>query len=75
MARILVVDDEQVLLDTLRYNLVRAGYEVTAAADGLTALEIARHEGPDLVILDVMLPKMDGFEVSGLFARRAPCRF
>ena len=63
MARILVVDDEQVLLDTLRYNLVRAGYEVTAAADGLTALEIARHEGPDLVILDVMLPKMDGFEV------------
>ncbi len=63
MARILVVDDERVLLDTLRYNLVKAGYEVRIAADGEEALAAARKERPDLLILDVMLPKIDGFEV------------
>jgi two-component system, OmpR family, response regulator len=63
MVRILVVDDERVLLDTLRYNLAKAGYEVCTAADGEEALSVARKERPDLLILDVMLPKMDGFEV------------
>jgi len=63
MPRILVVDDERVLLDTLRYNLTKAGYEVRTAADGEEALTLARRERPDLLILDVMLPKMDGFEV------------
>lgn len=64
MARsILVVDDEAILLETIAYNLEQAGYRVVTAADGLSALEAARNETPDLVILDIMLPGMDGFEV------------
>ncbi len=63
MAKILVVDDERILLDTLRYNLSKAGYEVRTAADGEAALRVARQESPDLVLLDVMLPKLDGFDV------------
>jgi len=61
--KILVVDDEPVLTDTLRYNLVKEGYTVSVAANGETALNLARQEKPDLVILDVMLPVLDGFEV------------
>lgn len=63
MAKILVVDDERILLDTLKYNLAKAGHEVRVAADGETALKAARQDSPDLMILDVMLPKVDGFEV------------
>lgn len=63
MAKILVVDDEAILLDTLRYNLSKAGHQVHTAADGAAALRLAREDPPDLVILDVMLPQMDGFEV------------
>lgn len=61
--KVLVVEDEPTLLDTLEYNLTRQGYEVYAAADGLTALEMARQERPDLILLDVMLPGLDGVEV------------
>jgi len=60
---ILVVEDEPVLLTTLEYNLKRQGYRVITASDGLMALERARRERPDAIVLDVMLPKMDGFEV------------
>lgn len=60
---ILVVEDEPVLLTTLEYNLKRQGYRVITASDGLMALERARQERPDAIVLDVMLPKMDGFEV------------
>lgn len=64
MARkILVVDDEAVLVETIAYNLEQAGYQVITAADGGSALEAARRETPDLVILDIMLPEMDGLEV------------
>ncbi len=64
MARkILVVDDEAVLVETIAYNLEQAGYQVLTAADGGSALEAARRETPDLVILDLMLPEMDGLEV------------
>ena len=64
MARkILVVDDEAVLVETIAYNLEQAGYQVLTAADGGSALEAARRETPDLVILDIMLPEMDGLEV------------
>ncbi|MBV9227939.1 MAG: response regulator transcription factor [Chloroflexi bacterium] len=64
MARkILVVDDEAVLVETIAYNLEQAGYRVTTAADGSSALEAAHNEVPDLVILDIMLPGMDGLEV------------
>lgn len=61
--KILVVDDEPTLRETLAYNLENAGYDVITAADGPAALKSARNEAPDLVILDIMLPGMDGFEV------------
>jgi DNA-binding response OmpR family regulator len=61
--KILVVEDEPTLLDTLEYSLVRQGYQVCTAVDGPMALEIARQERPDLIVLDVMLPGLDGFEV------------
>ncbi len=61
--KILVVDDEVSLQETLTYKLQKEGYQVEVAGDGITALELARTTKPDLVILDVMLPGMDGFEV------------
>lgn len=63
MSKILIVEDELALRETLEYNLAREGYQVYTAADGITALEIARREQPDLILLDVMLPGLDGFEV------------
>jgi two-component system alkaline phosphatase synthesis response regulator PhoP len=61
--RILVVDDEQAVLDLLVYNLSKAHYEVLSAADGRQALELARQSGPDLILLDLMLPFIDGLDV------------
>jgi len=61
--KVLVVEDEPALLDTLEYNLVKQGYSVSTAKDGLKALEMARQVNPDLMVLDVMLPGLDGFEV------------
>ncbi len=61
--KILVVDDETVLVETIAYNLEQAGYQVITAIDGSSALEAARRELPDLVILDVMLPEIDGLDV------------
>jgi DNA-binding response OmpR family regulator len=61
--KILVVEDEPALLDTLEYNLTKQGYQVSTANDGVKALEIARQVKPDLMILDIMLPGLDGFEV------------
>jgi DNA-binding response OmpR family regulator len=62
-ARILVVDDEPPIVEMLAYNLRRANYEVVVAADGEEALVVARQEQPDLIILDLMLPQLDGLEV------------
>lgn len=62
-ARILVVDDELPIIELLSYNLKRAHYEVLIARDGEEALRIARQERPDLLILDLMLPRLDGLEV------------
>lgn len=61
--RILVVDDEKPIVDILAFNLKKDGHEVLEAYDGETALQMALNEKPDLVLLDVMLPKMDGFTV------------
>jgi DNA-binding response OmpR family regulator len=61
--KILIVEDEQTLQETLAYNLTRQGYEVETAGDGIKALEVARKAHPDLIILDIMLPGIDGFEV------------
>ncbi len=63
VAKVIVVEDEPVLRETLEYNLCRQGYEVCTAADGPTALALARREHPDVMILDIMLPGLDGFEV------------
>lgn len=60
---ILVVEDEEELNETLRYNLTRVGYRASAAYDGRAALESIRAQRPDLVMLDVMLPGVDGWEV------------
>ena len=61
--KILVVEDDRNLSDTLKYNLRKEGYEVVTAVDGAEALDVARREKPDLIILDLMLPKVSGFEV------------
>jgi DNA-binding response OmpR family regulator len=61
--KILVVDDEISLQETLAYNLKKQGYDVETAGNGTEALELAREIKPDLIILDVMLPGLDGFEV------------
>ena len=61
--KILVVEDEAILQETLAYNLGKEGYEVKTAGDGFEGLRIAREWQPDLVLLDVMLPLLDGFEV------------
>ena len=63
MARhVLVVDDEGTIRRIVQINLTRAGYRVSVAEDGIQAIELARQEKPDLIVLDVMMPRMDGFE-------------
>jgi len=61
--KVLIVEDEPTLLETLEYNLAHQGYEVYTATDGLKALEVARQEQPDAIVLDIMLPGLDGLEV------------
>ncbi len=61
--KILVVDDEKHIVRLVEVNLRRAGYDVVKAYDGKEALEVVKGENPDMVILDVMMPQMDGFEV------------
>lgn len=61
--KVLIVEDETALRETLAYNLKKDGYEVEAASDGRAALEIARQIKPDLILLDIMLPELDGLEV------------
>ena len=61
--KILVVEDDSTLLETLEYNLQRQGYTVETAENGREALKLARTNNPNLILLDVMLPGMDGFEV------------
>jgi two-component system, OmpR family, alkaline phosphatase synthesis response regulator PhoP len=60
--KILLVDDEATIVQSLRYNLERSGYAVTAAGDGRSAVALVASEQPDLVILDIMLPLLDGIE-------------
>ncbi|MCK6618215.1 MAG: response regulator transcription factor [Cyclobacteriaceae bacterium] len=64
--RVLVVDDEEPIQELLKYNLEKSGYEVKTAGDGSKAVEIARKFQPDLVLLDIMMPKMDGVETCRL---------
>ena len=60
---VLIIEDEQAIIDILKFNFKKEGYKVLEAMDGQTGLELALSENPDLILLDVMLPKMDGFEV------------
>src|SRR5262245_47347127 len=66
MHNILVIDDDKAILDLCKLLLGRAGYEVRTAADGKSGLAMARQDRPDLIILDVMMPELDGISVSGV---------
>jgi DNA-binding response OmpR family regulator len=67
--RLLIVDDEVDLAEMIKFRMESNGYEVLLAHDGQAALETARKERPDLIILDLMLPKMDGYKVCGLLKK------
>ena len=70
--RILVVDDEPEAVELVEFNLKQAGYAVSTAVDGAEALKKARSQTPDLIVLDVMLPEMDGFEICKTLRDEAP---
>lgn len=63
MSKVLVVDDEKPISDIIKFNLTKEGYDVVTAADGREALDMYNDENPDLVLLDQMLPEVDGIEV------------
>jgi two-component system OmpR family response regulator len=62
-SKVLIVEDDRTMLGVLKYNLFKEGYDVITAVDGIQALEVARSEKPELIVLDIMLPKLDGLEV------------
>lgn len=62
---ILIVDDEQDILELIKYNLKNEGYSILTAQAGEQAIKIAKHSLPDLIVLDLMLPGIDGLEVTG----------
>jgi two-component system alkaline phosphatase synthesis response regulator PhoP len=70
-AKILAVDDEPELTDLMHYHLVRAGYDVTTAANGWEAIHAVRTNRPDIILLDLMLPDLDGFGVCEILRREA----
>jgi len=70
-ARVLVVEDDQTLSGVLKYNLSKEGYTVFSAPDGVQALEVARSEKPDIILLDLMLPKLDGLEVCRILRKES----
>jgi two-component system, OmpR family, response regulator len=67
--KVLIVEDDETLRGVLKYNLAKEGYTVFTAADGLQAVETARREKPSLILLDLMLPKLDGLEVCRILRR------
>jgi DNA-binding response OmpR family regulator len=69
--RILLVEDERPIIESLRYALEKEGYDILEAADGSEALELARAKSPDLVLLDIMLPGMSGFEVCRILRKES----
>jgi DNA-binding response OmpR family regulator len=70
-SKVLVVDDEVAILQTLRYNLEKNGYIVCVAGDGRQALSVAEIEKPDIIVLDIMLPALDGIEVCREIRRKS----
>ncbi|MFN7472446.1 MAG: response regulator [Roseiflexaceae bacterium] len=71
MQTILLVEDDATLAEALTYNLEREGYTVLRASDGMTALEMARRDAPDILVLDVMLPRLDGFSVCRMLRKES----
>ena len=71
MAKIVLVEDEQALADTIAFNLTAEGYTVITVADGLEALTTIRSEQPDLLLLDIMLPGIDGLEICRILRHRS----
>jgi DNA-binding response OmpR family regulator len=71
MTKILIVEDDATVRDTLALNLRAEGYVVSTAEDGEQALEVAREENPDLIVLDVMLPELDGLTVCRILRRES----
>ena len=71
--KILIVDDEKPIVDILKFNLEKEGYKTIEAYDGEQAVELALESKPDLIILDVMLPKMDGFTVCKKIRQKLTC--
>ncbi|HPC78419.1 MAG TPA: response regulator, partial [bacterium] len=67
--KILIVDDEKPIVDSIKYTLYKEGYDVVVSYDGEDALEKVRKENPDLIILDIMLPKLSGLEVCRIIRR------
>ena len=72
MARLLVVEDDTAILEAVAYNLEREGHEVVRAEDGVSALELSRTIEPDLIVLDLMLPRMSGFDVCRVVREERP---
>ena len=72
MARLLVVEDDTAILEAVAYNLERQGHEVVRAEDGVSALELSRTIEPDLIVLDLMLPRMSGFDVCRVVREERP---
>ncbi len=70
-SKVLVVEDDQTLSGVLKYNLSKAGYAVVSAFDGAQALDVARNEKPDIILLDLMLPKLDGLEVCRILRKES----
>jgi two-component system response regulator VicR len=66
---VLIVEDERAIVEILKFNLKREGYETLEALDGETGLSLAREKDPDLILLDVMLPKMNGFDICSALRR------
>ena len=68
---VLIVEDEENILEAIRYNLEHEGYRVLAAQDGEDGLNLTRQDSPDLVLLDIMLPRLDGFELCRILRRES----
>jgi len=69
--KILLVEDDETLLGVLKYNLEKEGYQVATSTDGANALEVFRKFTPDMVVLDIMLPGLDGFEVCRILRKES----
>jgi len=71
--RVLVVEDDEGIREMLKYNLATAGFTVQEAADGASGLRTARTSRPDLILLDLMLPGMSGFDLLSRSSQEQPC--